>query len=154
MDLSADELAGVVDLFGALSRAELRQACAELAFKRGEETDPTAYADDIAAAVESYHLVAVAAEDGETDLLAVGPTAFPSLPEGAGDLPHIMDVPDRELARDRVVEAVERQFRADAAAAIDAGDEARIAALLDVSYDLDAWGAVDLGEARDRLDAA
>jgi hypothetical protein len=150
MDLSADELAGVVDVFGALSRTELRRACAELAFKRGEETEPSVYGDSIDAAVESYHLVAV---DGETALLAVGPTAFPTLPEGAGDLPHIMDVPDRDLARDRVVEAVERQFRADAAAAIDAGDEDWIAALLDVSYDLDAWGAVDLADARDRLDA-
>lgn len=152
MDLSADELAGVVDLFDALSRAELCRGCVELAFKRGEETEQTAFEDDIDAAVDSYHLVAI--EDADTTLLAVGPTAFPSLPDGAGDLPHILDVPERSLSRERVVEAVERQFRADAAAAIDAGDHERIAALLDVSYDLDAWGAVDLGAARDRLDDA
>ncbi|WP_324756772.1 DUF7109 family protein [Haloarcula sp. GH36] len=152
MDISADELAGIVDLFDALSRAELGRACAELAFKRGEDTNSDTYDDVIAAAVESYHLVGVDADEAE--LLVVGPTAFPTLPDGAGDLPHIMDVPDRDLPRDRVVEAVERQFRADAAAAIDTGDEDRIADLLDVSYDLDAWGAVDLGAARDRLDSA
>ncbi|MFC7075727.1 DUF7109 family protein [Haloarcula halophila] len=154
MDISADELAGIVDLFDALSRAELGRACAELAFKRGEDTDPAAYDDVIDAAVESYHLVGVDADEAEAEVLVVGPTAFPTLPDGAGDLPHIMDVPDRDLSRDRVVEAVERQFRADAAAAIDTGDEDRIADLLDVSYDLDAWGAVDLGAARDRLDSA
>lgn len=153
MELSADDLAGVVDLFGALTEAELGRACAELAFKRGEDRDPASFEAAIGTAVDSYHLVAVERPD-EAAVLAVGPTAFPTLPDGAGDLPHIMDVPDRSLSRDRLVEAVERQFRADAAAAIDAGDRDRIAELLDVSYDLDAWGNVDLGAARDRLDTA
>jgi hypothetical protein len=145
MEPTGDELAGIVDLFGALSRAELERALDELAFKRDVETPAPETVD---AAVASYHLVVV---DEESGLLAVGPTAFPTVPEGGRDLPHILDVPDREVDRGALVEAVERRFRADAATAVEAGDDERIAELLDLSYDLDAWGAVDLSGARERL---
>lgn len=158
MELTRDDIAGVVDLFGGLTRSELGDALAELAFKRGEEHDPGAFRDDIERALDSYHLVAVDAEETdagvESDLLVVGPVAFPELPEGATDLPHILDVEDRTVDRAVAARAAERRFRADASAAVEAGDDARIGALLDVSYELEAWGDVDLGTARERLDAA
>lgn len=156
MDPSADELAGVVDLFGALTRSELAEGLAELAYKRGEEYDPGSFADDIDDALRSYHLVAVdpAAAGVGTDgpLVVVGPVAFPELPEGASDLPHILDVPDRNPDRDAAASAAADRFRRDAASAIDADDEDRIRALLDVSYELEAWGDRDLSGTRERMD--
>jgi hypothetical protein len=151
MDVSHDELAGVVDLFGALARAELAEALAELAFKRG--ADPP---DDVVeAALTAYALVEYEPDgDGGEPLLVAGPAAFPALPDGAEDLPHIMDVPERAVDRERVASAVEERFRAEAARAAASEDADRIDHLLDVSYDLETWGPVDLGEARDRLDAA
>lgn len=149
---TGDELAGVVDLFGALTRDELESALGELAFKRGETADDDAIDDAVAAAVEEYYLVAVDGDD--RTLLVPGPVAFPTLPDGAADLPHIMDVPDRDVDDDAVVEAAERRLRADAAAAVDAGDAERIEQLLDVSYDLETWGAIDVSGVRSRLDAA
>ncbi|CCQ33252.1 hypothetical protein HLRTI_001883 [Halorhabdus tiamatea SARL4B] len=151
MDLSPDDIAGVVDLFGALPPATLRAALAELAFKRGEDHDPATFADDVAAAVESYHLLEL---PGEEPLLVVGPVAFPTLPEGARDLPHILDAPDRSIDRDRLATAAERRFRRDAGQAVAAGDPDRIETLLSVSYELEAWAPVDLAETRDRLDDA
>lgn len=160
MDVGADELAGVVELFGALTRPELERALAELAFKRVGEFDPAGFADAIDAALDSYHLVAV--DDGavssgngtEDEWVVVGPVAYPELPDDAADLPHIMDPTERAVDRPAVGRAAEEQFRTDAAAAVAAGDEARIAELLDVSYELEAWAPVDLAAARARLDAA
>ncbi|PSP86206.1 hypothetical protein BRC83_01600 [Halobacteriales archaeon QS_1_68_17] len=156
MDLSGDDLAGVVDLFGALTRAELREAVGELAFKRGDEVDPEAVDAAVEEAVAAYRLVSVdpaAIENGGAtgDLLAVGPAAFPSLPEGGADLPHIMDVPDRSVDREALASAVAGRFRDEAADALAAGDEGRIAALADVSYDIEAWASVDVAETRAEL---
>lgn len=142
LELSADELAGVVDLFRVLTRDELDDALTELAFKRGEDPPAGSIVED---AVVSYHLVEC--EDG----LAVGPTAFPTIPTGATDLPHIMSVEPREIDRDRLARAVEERFRGETARAVAAGDDDRIEYLRDVSYDLEAWGAVDLTRVRDRL---
>lgn len=169
MEVTADELAGVVDLFGVLSRAELQRALAELAFKREGEFDPEAFAAAVEDAVDSYHLLAVheaavqsageeaanAADgaDAEPAWLVAGPVAFPDLPADAADLPHIMDVGERAVDREAVGRAAEERFRVDAAAAVDAGDPDRIAELLDVSYELEAWAPVDLAAARERLDA-
>jgi len=157
MELSGDELAGVVDLFGGLTRAELDRAVEELAFKRGADAEGVGAAVDDA--LEAYHLVAVDRPDdevaaGEDALLVAGPAAFPTLPEGAEDLPHIMDVPERTVDRERAAAAARDRFRADAAAAVDAGDADRVAELVDVSYDLEAWGPVDAAALRDRLDDA
>lgn len=152
----ADHLAGVVDLFGALTRDELGAALAELAYKRGGDHDPSAFEEAIEAAVRSYHVVCVdegAEADGDS-LLVVGPVAFPELPDDGRDLPHIMDIPDRRVDPGTAAEAAEARFRRDAAAAVEAGDDERVAELLDVSYELEAWGPVDLGEARRRLDRA
>jgi hypothetical protein len=157
MDLTGNDVAGVVDLFGALTRVELGEALAELAFKRGEDHDPDAFEGDIEAAQRSYHLIAVgpdATESGDEPLLTVGPAAFPELPDGATDLPHILDVEDRDIDRAAAARAAEQRFREDASAAVDAGDAERIETLLDVSYELEAWGGVDLSDSRDHLDAA
>jgi hypothetical protein len=158
MDLTGNDVAGVVDLFGALTRTELGEALAELAFKRGEDHDPDAFEGEIAAAERSYHLLAIAPDateaTGEDPLLVVGPAAFPELPEGATDLPHILDVTTRELDRKTATRAAEKRFREDASAAVDAGKTDRIETLLDVSYELEAWGGVDLADSRERLDSA
>lgn len=162
MDLTGDELAGVVDLFGALTREELREALAELAFKAGEDHDPAAFAEDVEDACRSYHLVAVdpdavaepVATGADGDVLVPGPIAFPTLPEGATDLPHILDVEERTVDREVAGRAAEERFRTDAAGAIEAEDDDRIAELLDVSYELEVWGPVDLASARGRLDDA
>jgi len=150
MNFTPDELAGVVDLFGALSPATLRQALAELAYKRGEDRDPASFADEIRAAIDSYHLL----ELEDESLLVVGPVAFPSLPEGARDLPHILDVEERSVDRERLATAAERRFRRDAGQAVAADDRERIERLLDVSYELEAWAPVELAETRERLDDA
>jgi len=149
---TGDELAGVVDLFGALTRDELEGALGELAFKRGEDVDETAIDAAIDDAVAGYYLVP--AERDGTTLLAPGPVAFPALPDGAEDLPHILDVPERDLNRAELAEAAERRLRADAAQAVDADDGDRIERLLDVSYDLETWGSTDVSGVRRRLDSA
>lgn len=158
MDVSADEIAGVVDLFGALTRAELGTGLAELAFKQGEECDPAAFDDSVDAALSTYHLVAVDPEEtdvaGDDPVLVAGPVAFPELPPGATDLPHILDVDTRSVDRETAAAAAQRRFEQEAATAVNDDDQAMIAALLDASYELEAWGSVDLATARARLDDA
>ena len=143
--LTTDELAGVVDLFGALRRPELEEALSELAYRRGEDP-PDGLVD---AATERFVLVAFEA-DGER-LLAPGPAAFPTPPDGAEDLPHILDVEGRSVDRETLGRAAEERLRAEAARAVADGDEARVAELLDVSYDLESWTPVDLEGVRERL---
>jgi len=151
MDQSPDDLAGVVDLFGALPPATLRHALSELAFKQGADRDPAEFEPAVESAVESYHLLRL---PGDQPLIVAGPVAFPTLPDGARDLPHILDVPERSIDRDRLASAAERRFRRDASQAVAANDRDRIEALLDVSYELEAWAPVDLAETRERLDDA
>jgi len=150
-EVSADELAGVVDLFGALTREELARALAELAYKQGYEHEPAAFDDQVAAAVESYHLVVVEPGEG-APLLVAGPSAFPALPADARDLPHILDAPERTVDRETTARAAVERFRADAARALDAGEDGRVQTLIDVSYEVEAWGPVDLADVRDRLE--
>ena len=170
-----DQLAGVVDLFGAVTRAELERALDELAFRRGEAADADALGDAVADAVAAYYLVTCRPADAEaesdaadggdvtdageddangSELLAVGPVAFPTLPPDAEDLPHIMDVPDRTVDRAALGRRVQERLFEDAARAVDAGDDDRVEHLLDVTYDLEAWAPVEVGEVRKRLDAA
>ncbi len=155
MELTHDELAGVVDLFGALSRTELVEAGEELAFKRGADFED----DNIDAALAAYRLVSfdhdtIVEQDVDERLLAAGPTAFPTLPEGAEDLPHILDIEMRTPDRAALGAVVEERFRADAARAVSDDDRERIERLLDVSYGLETWAPVTLDGVRDRLDAA
>jgi hypothetical protein len=159
LDVDGDALAGVVDLFGALTRTELERALEELAYKQGAERPDS---EAIDRAVERYALVTYEPDAGATDesenetdeeLLVPGPSAFPSLPPGADDLPHILDAPTRTVDREAVGRAVEERFRADVARALASGDDELVGRLLDVSYDLDAWG-LELSDLRERLDDA
>lgn len=149
MQLSGDDLAGIADIFGGLTRAELGEAVEELAFKRGESHDADAVDEAVSDALDGYYLVAVGTDPR---LLVPGPTSFPALPEGAADLPHIMDVPDRSVDRETVAEAAHETLLTDAEAAVDAGDAAAATRLVDVSYDLEAWGPVDASDVRAVLD--
>ncbi|WP_436909461.1 DUF7109 family protein [Halosimplex marinum] len=150
MSLVADELAGVVDLFGGLTREELHRGLEELAYKRGEEPDADAVAAAVDAAVESYHLVPVERDDAT--LLVAGPTAFPTLPERAEDLPHIMDVEERAVDRETAAAAARDRLDAEAVAVAKTGDADRADALVEVCYDLETWAAVDTADLRERLD--
>lgn len=162
MNVTADELAGIVDLFGGLTRPELERALSEAAFREdGGSVDEAALEETLEGALESFALIRYerTETDADTDgldLFVAGPTAFPSAPDAAEDLPHILDIDPRSRTLDRAVlgdQARDRFARA-AATAIDAGDDDRIAELLDASYDLEAWAPVDLAAERDRLDAA
>ena len=144
--MNPDELAGVVDLFGALSHPELEEALEEYAFRQDVEV-PAGLVEE---ALEQYVLV----EYGGRPLVAVGPAAFPTLPEGAADLPHIVNTPERSPDRETLAAAVEQRYRADVDGAVEAGSDPELRRLLDVSYDLEAWGPIDVGDARERLDAA
>ena len=156
MDLSGDDIAGVVDLFGALTRAELGRALTELAFKRGEDVEPAEFDPEIFAALESYRLVRLEpgdlADGPDEPLLTAGPAAFPSLPEGARDLQYILDVEERDVDREVAGEAAASRLRREARELSEGGDAAKAASLIDVSYDIEAWASVDLGDTRDRLD--
>ena len=162
-----DDLAGVVDLFGWLTRAELSGALSELAFKRRTEVDEAAIDDAIDLAVAEYALVPAPekalsgepdapSDTGETDvaeatLLAVGPAAFPTLPEGAEDLPHILDVSDRGVDREALADAVLERLRREAVEGINEGDVERLETLADVTYDVEAWAPVDVDPVRTRI---
>ena len=165
-----DDLAGVVDLFEWLTRAELARALSELAFKRRAEVDDDAIAAAVDVAVAEYALVpappAALSEGGESPpatadpeaglgaddvALAVGPAAFPSLPAGAGDLPHILDVPERDVDREALSEAVLSRLSEDAVSAIRESDADRLEVLADVTYDVEAWAPVDAGAIRERI---
>lgn len=149
--LDGDELAGIASQFGALSRGDLIRAVEELAFRRGEEA--SAVGDAVDRALADLRLVAVE-RDGD-EVLAPGPTAFPRLPSGADDLPHILDVPERSVPREDLVEPAERRLREAAATAVADGDRERIEALLDATYDLESWAPdADVASVRERLDAA
>jgi len=155
MDLTGDEVAGVVDIFGGLTREQLAEALAELAFKHGGEHDPTAFEEDIADAVAAYQLVELSPESGTAEadapLLVVGPAALPELPAHAEDLRHILDAPQRDVNRETAGERAAERLRQEAATAVDEGNHSRVETLIDVSYDIEAWASVDLAAERDRL---
>ncbi|MFB6111044.1 MAG: hypothetical protein ABEJ35_00745 [Halobacteriaceae archaeon] len=154
MRLPPDELAGITDLFGAVRPPALEQGVRELAFRRGTDFDPAAYEESVERALDGYHLVSVdlAATDGS--VLTAGPTAFPRLPDGAEDLPHILDIERREVDRETVGREVEQRLRGEAARAVADGDWERATTLLDVTYDLETWAPVEIEQARKHLDAA
>ena len=155
MPTTHDELAGVVDLFGALRRAELTAALEELAFKQGRDVDESALRAAIKRAVDAYALVEYEPADssgGDDQLIAVGPTAFPTLPPNAEDLPHILDFDRRTVDRERLAEQVRQRLTSEAEAAVDADNAELAAELLDVSYDIETWAPVDVGPVRDRLE--
>lgn len=175
-DRTRDELAGVVDLFGGLTRDELADALLELAFKRGQDVDEDAVEATIADAIEDYYLVEIPTEyvldsdegdenatgadetpqeEDETSqadmILVPGPAAFPTLPEGGEDLPHILDAPRRTIDREVLGASIVNQLQAEADA--DHVDDERARYLIDVTYDAEAWASVDLGDVRDSLES-
>jgi hypothetical protein len=141
-----DEVAGVVDLFGALTREEAHTALSELAYRRGEEPPD----DAVDTALAAFALVGFD-RDGDR-LVAPGPAAFPELPDGAEDLPHILDTDGRAVDGAVVADAAVDRLRTEAvcAATLDASD--RATALVDISYDIEAWGGPDLAGIRALLD--
>jgi len=167
-DRTRDELAGVVDLFGGMTRDELADALLELAFKRGQDVDEDAVEATISDAIEDYYLVEIPAEyvldhdaedenphdDGQdpADMILVpGPAAFPTLPEGGEDLPHILDAPRRTIDREVLGASIVNQLQAEAEA--DHVDDERARYVIDVTYDAEAWASVDLGAVRDSLES-
>ncbi|MUW15445.1 hypothetical protein GJ633_12955 [Halorubrum sp. CBA1125] len=116
---------------GVRDDEEVRGADDETRGTNDAEREPTDVAPDVA--------------------LAVGPAAFPSLPSGAEDLPHILDVPERGVDRETLADAVFDRLSADAIAAIGAEDTERLETLVDVTYDIEAWAPVDAGPIRERI---
>jgi len=55
------------------------------------------------------------------------------------------------VKEERALAAVTEQLRADAASAVQSGDEERVEELLDVTYDVEAWANTELRELRERL---
>lgn len=141
-----DEVAGIVDIFGALTPEETEMALSELAYRRGEDPPENAIED----ALDAFALLEV--DDGDR-LLVPGPTAFPELPDGSEDLPHILDVEDRSVDRSAVAHVATDRLRSEIDRVVAAGDRARAIELLEVSYDVEAWGDPDLSEERERLEA-
>jgi hypothetical protein len=140
--MDGDHLAGIADLFGGLARDELDDALDELAFRRDEDFEA-----DVDQAVRDYYLVGVEV-DGE-EVFAPGPVAFPNPPEGAEDLPHILDVERREISREELAAAVRNRLTTDADHADVGSDRARY--LVDVTYDAEAWAPVELADVREQL---
>lgn len=129
--LSHDELAGICELFGALTREELDRARSELAFRQGREPGEK---ERVESAISEYALVEY---DG---LLVSGPTAFPTLPEGACDLPHILDVPEREVDREALGDHMTDRIH----------NEEDLELAREVSYDVEAWAPVDASTIREQ----
>lgn len=171
MDATADELAGVVDMFGGLTREELERALDEAAFRAdGQSVDDDAVDPALEDALESFALVEYrpvddgALDDGALDegssgdgdtttpLLVAGPTAFPTTPRYAEDLPHILDIEPRTIDRAALGAQARDSFERAVDEAVAADDADRAGHLLDVSYDLEAWAPVSVDDARERLD--
>lgn len=153
-----DQLAGVADLFGALTRAELHQAFTDLAARTGSEFDPTDLDAHIDAACDDFYLLELDPDllDTETPsdpLYIAGPGALPTIPEHGDDLPHIMAIEPRSIPTNARRLTAEQRLRAAAAKAVNAADHPRIQTLLDTCYDFEAWAAIDTSEIRDRLAA-
>lgn len=156
MKVSGDEIAGIVDIFGALTRQELGQALVELAFKRGEEREPSSFDAEIDEAIDTYQLLgldgdAVDPSVNETALVP-GPAAFPTLPDQAEDLRHILDVPERTVDDNRAGEIAADRLHEEAVIAIRTGDHDELRRLIDLSYDIELWAPVSLSETRRRME--
>jgi hypothetical protein len=97
--------------------------------------------------------VTITGPDGysEETVLAPGPAAFPTLPAHGPDLPHMLDVAERDVDRDALAERAAERLESAAVDAVAAGDAARAATLREVTYDAEAWGDLALEHVRDRL---
>ena len=161
--LSADELAGVLELFGALTESEFQRAVRETAFRAGRDVSEDGIAERVNAAAESFHVVRVAAEavpdvvdglDGAEAAYVAGPRAWPEEPEHGEDLPHILDADTRVVDREALAGRVRQQLRAAVERAGARGDAERLHDVVDVTYDVEAWADVDLADTRGLADGA
>ncbi|GGL72495.1 DUF7109 family protein [Halocalculus aciditolerans] len=150
MQRTHDELAGIVDLFGGLTRDELTEALVELAFRDGRDLDEAAVEDAVDAATADYRLLEVP-HDGDV-LVAPGPAAFPTVPDDADDLPHILDIDRRDVTEPEKAAALRSRLETDVAA-LGPGDDDRAETLLDVTYDAEVWIDATLEPYRDRIHA-
>ncbi len=168
MQPGPDELAGAVDVFGGLTREELAVALGDLAARSGDDADAGGLEAAVDEALERYYLLEVEAGEGVAEgegveavegveggddigagpLLVPGPAALPRLPPGGEDLPHLLDLEPRAVDREAVARAAEGRLRADAAGAIASEDAERAELLLDACYEVEAWGPVDLADAK------
>lgn len=152
MNLTGNDIAGIVDIFGGLTRGELGEALAELAFKQGEEYDPSEFADEIDAVIDSYQLVSLDPQSIDTpvddSLLVPGPAAFPTIPEQSQDLRHILDIEERQIDRDTAGEAAADRLHEAAVIALRTEDDEEIDRLIDLSYEIETWAPVELDETR------
>lgn len=148
MSVTPDELAGIVGLFGALTREEIAEACSEVWFKRtGSDLSEDVVEETIEAALERYQLVTAETEQGR--VLIPGPAAFPTVPPTAEDLPHILSVRERSVPRDSIAERILAEALEELETGPDAG---RREELRQLAYDLETWAAVDAAPLRDRID--
>ncbi|ADD06180.1 uncharacterized protein Nmag_2621 [Natrialba magadii ATCC 43099] len=155
MNATADELAGVVELFGGLTRAELERALSEAAYRAdGQSVDEDALETAIEEALAAFALVRYDGSEADAPLLVAGPTAFPTVPNHAEDVPHILDVEPRRLDREALGETAHDRFATAVDRALTNDDADRLETLLDVSYDLEAWAPLDLAAERDDLSEA
>ena len=171
MNGTADELAGVVDLFGGLTRTELAWALTETAFRAdGQRVDEEAVDEALEAALDSFALIRYdpseveletgSGEERETNdeldvnvpLFVAGPTAFPRTPDYAEDLPHILDIERRYIDRESLARAARNRFETELETATRERSTDRLEDLLEVSYDLETWGPIDLSTEREQLD--
>lgn len=152
--LDPDDMAGIVELFGALDRNELRQAASELLYRRGHDPESFPIDESIEEAIDAYALlVAPGCADPapEGDPIVAGPSGFPTIPERAEDLPHILDIDRRSIDRERVGTAASERYQSDVARAIEATDEESIERLIDLGYEIESWAPVELDSERQRL---
>lgn len=149
MEITPDELAGIVDLFGGLSEAELLTALEDLAARTGESYDPEQWTRAVDEALDDYYLVRVPCD--QRAIIVPGPVSLPALPEHGDDLPHILDVDRRRPDPSVIGRSVEKRLRGDAARAINEQDRHLAERLLDICYEVDTWGSVDTTEIRTAL---
>jgi hypothetical protein len=158
---SPDELAYVLELFGALAESEFERAVRVAAFRVGRDVDADALAERVTAAADSFHVVRVAPDavplvvpalDGDEAAYVPGPRAWPTEPDGAEDLPHILDLDERAVDRDALATQVRKQLRSTVERAAARGDADRLHDVVDVTYDVEAWADADLQDTRGLAD--
>lgn len=140
--ISNDELAGIVGMFGALTRSELKRAVTELTFKQtGERPGDQQIATMIKDALETWHLVTY--ETGESRFLLPGPAAFPTLPPLAEDLHMMLEIEARDIERTEIAEMLLDDLENAHAEGIS------MDTLTQLSYDIEAWADIDASSLRD-----
>jgi len=148
MELSGDELAGIADQFDALPPDSMRRAIRETAFRAGEEVGEEQIESWIESALKKFTLLKIEL-DGDPYIVP-GPRSFPTVPEAASDLVHVLDVEPRDVPSEALETGV-RKSLARAAEKIEEPEKAQV--LLDVTYDAEAWVGTDLSDVRTRLEA-